>query len=307
MPSGDPAPWLADLARELPQAQVRVWQTGDDAPADYALVWKPPPELLRGRAGLKAVFNLGAGVDAILQLLRDEPGLLAPQVPVIKLDDAGMGVQMVEYVTHAVVRRFRRFDEYEDLQRRHAWHALAIPDRTSYRIGVMGLGALGARVATALAQYGFPVRGWSNSRKTLDGVSAFAGDAELPGFLDRLNVLVDMLPLTRETTGILNSANLARLARGAHLINVARGAHVIEADLLEALDAGQVGWATLDVFRDEPLPADHPFWNSPRITLTPHVSALTEREPSVRQIADRIRSIERGEQVAGVIDVKRGY
>lgn len=303
----DPAPWLADLARQLPQVRTRVWWPGDDEAADYALVWRPPLALLQPRRGLKALFNLGAGVDVLLEFLRQHPALLPPQVPLIKLDDAGMAAQMSQYVSHAVLRHFRRLDEYARLQEAGRWQTLASRDQADYPIGVMGIGALGARVAADLAAMGFVVRGWSRNIKRLDGIDCRHGDAALPGFLDRLQVLVNMLPLTAATENMLNRSLFERLAPGAHVVNVARGAHLVEDDLLAALADGQLGGATLDVFRSEPLPAEHPFWREPRIALTPHVSALTERGESIRQIAAKIRALEKGETVTGVIDRTRGY
>lgn len=301
--SGDPAAWIADLAALLPEAQARVWQPGDTGCADYALVWKPHPEVLRGRTGLKAIFNLGAGVDALLA----QPEALPPGVPVIKLDDAGMGIQMVHYVSHAVLRHFRRLDEYARLKARGLWQELPPRKQTEHTIGVMGLGALGAQVAEALARLGFPVRGWSRSPKELSGVATFHADAGFAPFLDGLHVLVNMLPLTPGTDGILNLRLFAQLAAGAQLINVARGAHLVDEDLMQALACGQLANATLDVFRTEPLPADHPFWREPNIEITPHISALTERTESVRQIVQKIASLEKGEPVTGIIDPTRGY
>lgn len=307
LPSGDPAPWLADLRQHLPGADVRAWQPGDAAPADYVLAWKPPPEVLHKRAGLKGVFNLGAGVDALLRLLRAQPDLLPPGVPLIKLDDAGMGVQMVEYVTHAVVRRFRRFDEYEALKRQQTWRELPARSRGDWPVGVMGLGALGAQVAQALVNLGFPVRGWSRGPKDLPGVTCFEGGQRLPHFLDGLQVLVNMLPLTPDTEGILNRDTFSRLAPGSQLINVARGSHLVEEDLLAALADGRVACASLDVFREEPMPPGHPFWSDPRIEVTPHIAALTEREASVSQIVEKIVALERGAAVTGIVRLDRGY
>lgn len=307
MPGDDASPWIDELAGALPAARVRVWKEGDRSPADYALVWKPTVEVLAGRERLKGVFNLGAGVDVVLGLLRSHPGLLPPHVPLIKLDDAGMAAQMVQYVLHAVLRHFRRFDGYANFQRERRWQPLEADDPASHTVGVMGLGALGTPVATALAQLGFRVRGWSRSRRNVEQVACFAGQDDLPRFLDGQNVLVNLLPLTAETENILNCDVFARLAPGAQLINIARGAHLVEEDLLQALDSGQIATATLDVFRQEPLPADHPFWNHPRIDVTPHVAALTLRRESVRQIAKKIGRLEQGLPVDGVIDVGRGY
>jgi glyoxylate/hydroxypyruvate reductase len=303
----DTRQWLHDLAACLPEAQLREWTPGDDWPADYALLWKPPAELLRPARGLKAVFSLGAGVDAMLALLNAEPALLPPSIPLIKLDDAGMGVQMTHYVCGAVLHRFRRFDDYALGQSVGEWQPLAPFSLQDYPVGVLGVGALGSRVAEGLMQLGFPVRGWSRSGRQLAGMDSFAGKDELPAFLNGLRVLVNMLPLTPDTENILDQAVFNQLRRGAHVINVARGAHIVDADLIASLDNGQVGHATLDVFREEPLPSHHPFWRHGKIRITPHVSALTMREESVDQIAGRIRAMEAGEQVEGIVDRARGY
>lgn len=307
MPGDDASSWINELTRTFPAAHVRVWKEGDRAPADYTLVWKPTSDVLAGRERLKAVFNLGAGVDVVLGLLRSHPDLLPPHVPLIKLDDAGMAPQMVQYVLHAVLRHFRRFDEYAVLQRERRWQPLEAREPSSHIIGIMGLGALGTPVATALAQLGFAVRGWSRSPRIVEQVACFAGPDDLPRFLDGLNVLVNLLPLTAETENILDRSVFSRLATGAQLINIARGAHLVEEDLLQALDSGKVAAATLDVCRHEPLPPDHPFWNDPRIDITPHVAALTLCKASVCQIAEKITRLEHGLPVDGVIDVARGY
>lgn len=303
----DPEPWRAELARRLPEARSRVWQAGDDAPADYVLAWRPPAELLRGRRGLKAVFNLGAGVDALLALLRDDPDMLAPDVPVFKLDDAGMSEQMVHYAAYAVLRHFRSFDEYARQQQQAAWTQLPTREVADFPVGVMGLGALGAEVAQALVALGFPVRGWARSVKRVEGVRCFGGEREFDDFLAGLEVVVNLLPLTAETEGILDRRLFSRLARGARVVNIARGGHLVEADLLAALDAGQLSGASLDVFRDEPLSPDHPFWHHPRIDVTPHIAARTTVAASIGQIAERIRRLELGQAVDGRIDRGRGY
>jgi glyoxylate/hydroxypyruvate reductase A len=295
--------WTDDLAAVLPEADVRIWHEGDNDPADYALVWRPPAAMLRERRGLKAIFNLGAGVDGILQLGGDLP----EGVPIVRLEDAGMAVQMAEYATYAVLRHFRRFDEYEALAAQKRWQPLEPHDKRDFTIGVLGLGVLGTRIAEAMVPFGFPVRGWSRSRKEIAGVSSFAGEAELDAFLQGTRVLVCALPMTPDTVGILNRANLEKLQRGAYLVNVARGAHVVEEDLLALVREGHVAGATLDVFSEEPLPPQHPFWSEPKIAITPHISALTLREESARQIAGKIRALERGEPVTGIVDRMKGY
>jgi len=307
MPNAEAAAWLHDFARLLPQADLREWQPGDTAPADFAVVWRPPREMLAGRADLRAIFNLGAGVDAILALEREQPGTLPPNAPLIRLEDTGMAPQMAEYVTHAVLRYLRRFDEYEALQRERRWQVLDPHPRDTFTVGVLGLGVLGAHVAQTVARFGMPVRGYSRSAKQVEGITTFAGEARFDAFLDGVKVLVNLLPHTPDTANVLNTRTFSKLARGAYLINVARGAHLVEADLLDALASGQLAAATLDVFQEEPLPPDHPFWQEPRITVTPHMSALTLREESVAQIAQKMLALERGEAVGGVVNIERGY
>jgi glyoxylate/hydroxypyruvate reductase A len=296
-------PWARDFAQALPQAEMVTWQEGQPLPpCDYAVLWAPTPVLLDQLAHVKAIFLTGAGVDAILKF-----GDALPDVPIVRLGDAGMGEQMAEYVTYAVLRYFRRFDAYEQQAREGVWNVLAARKKSEFTVGVLGLGKLGIPVVQALRQLGFPVRGWSRTAKDIPGVSCYAGMASLDDFLAGTQVLVSMLPLTAETNNLLDRARLSKLPEGAYLINVARGAQVAEPDLLALIRAGHIAGATLDVFRNEPLPAPHPFWSEPRITITPHISALTCREEAVRQIAHKITMLEQGEHVADVVDRQRGY
>ena len=293
-------PWLVGLRAALPQAEVSQWLPGD-APADHAVVWAPPQQFFDEQTQLKGVFNIGAGVDALLKLR------LPPQATVVRLDDAGMSVQMAEYVCHAVIRHAREFDAYEADTRAGKWSFRKPLDRTDFPVGVMGLGVLGQRVARALQHFEFPVRGWSRSPKNLDGVPCYAGAKQLPEFLASCRVLVCLLPLTPETRDILRRDTLALLQPGGYLINVARGAHLVEEDLLALLHEGHLAGATLDVFRTEPLPAGHPFWQHPQITITPHNSARTMREVSIAQIVGKMAALAQGHRVAGTVDAARGY
>jgi glyoxylate/hydroxypyruvate reductase A len=296
-------PWARDFARALPQAETVAWQDGQPLPpCDYAVLWAPTPALLDQLSRVKAIFLMGAGVDAILKF-----GDALPDVPIVRLGDAGMGEQMAEYVAYAVLRYFRRFDAYEQQAREGVWNPLGARKKEEFTVGVLGLGKLGIPVVQALRQLGFPVRGWSRTAKDISGVACYAGMASLDAFLSGSQVLVSMLPLTPETNNLLDRARLSKLPEGAYLVNVARGAQVAEPDLLALIRAGHIAGATLDVFRNEPLPAPHPFWSEPRITITPHISALTIREDAVRQIAHKIQLLEQGEHVADVVDRTRGY
>ena len=296
-------PWLDGLRAALPGAEVKLWLPGAE-PADYAVVWAPPQQFFDEQTALKGIFNIGAGVDALMKLR------LPAGVPVIRLDDAGMSVQMAEYVCHAVIRHFREFDGYEADTAAGKWSYRKPRVRQDFSVGVMGLGVLGQRVCKALQQFEFPVLGWSRSEKLLDGVQCFSGKDGLSEFLAATRVLVCLLPLTPETENILRLENLQRLQPGAFVINVARGGHLVDDDLTTLIDSGHLAGATLDVFRQEPLPSAHPFWQHPKITVTPHTSARTLRGESIAQIAAKIHALCAGadiSSIAGVVQPGRGY
>lgn len=296
-------PWEREFSAVMPHAETVTWKEGQLLPpCDYAVLWNPAPGLLAQLGDVRAIFLMGAGVDAVLKF-----GDALPRVPLVRLGDAGMGVQMAEYVAHAVLRYFRRFDEYEQQARHGAWNPLPQHPKDSFTIGVMGLGRLGMPVVEAMRHFGFPVRGWSRAPRDIPGVPTYAGMEELDAFLHGTRVLVVLLPLTAETSNLLDRHRLGKLAPGAYLINVSRGAILAEPDLMTLIRSGHIAGATLDVFRHEPLPAPHPFWNEPRISLTPHISALTMRHDAVRQIADKIDALEHGQPVADLVDRQLGY
>jgi glyoxylate/hydroxypyruvate reductase A len=225
----------------------------------------------------------------------------------VRLDDAGMSVQMAEYVCHAVIRHFREFDAYDADTQAGKWSCRKPRSRADFAVGVMGLGVLGERVAKALHVFEFPVNGYSRSPKEVAGVRCFSGTQALPDFLAATRVLVNLMPLTPETENILNQHTLSQLPQGGYVINVARGKHLVEDDLIALIDSGHLAGATLDVFRTEPLPAAHPFWQHSKITVTPHTSARTLREESIAQIVGKIRALGRGEPIQGLVDTVRGY
>ena len=299
-------PWLDGLRAALPDAQVELWSSGAVA-ADYAVVWAPPQTFFDEQTALKGVFNIGAGVDALMNLR------LPAGVPVVRLDDAGMSVQMAEYVCHSVIRHFREFDGYAADVSKGQWSYRKPRARADFPVGVMGLGVLGTRVSQALRQFDFPVLGWSRAAKQLPGVACFSGFGSAGGlndFLAATRILICLLPLTPETENILNHNNLTRLLPGAYVINVARGGHLVDEDLLTLLDSGHLAGATLDVFRQEPLPPAHPFWQHDKITVTPHTSARTLRAESIAQIVGKIRALHTGaaaSSLAGVVDTNKGY
>lgn len=294
--------WLHALRSALPAAEIVPWEAGDTRSADYAIVWKPPAAMLAGHPELKAVFNLGAGVDAILQL-----SVVPDDLPLIRIDDGGMPEQMAEFATQATLRYYRRLDQYEQQARQGQWLPLEPFEKEDFGVGILGMGVLCQRIAASLQHFGFTVHGWSRTSKDVPGMNSFAGAEQLPAFLQRSRVLICMLPLTPETTGILNRTTLSQLPRGTYLINLARSGHLVEADLLPLLEQGQLAGATLDVFAHEPLEPAHPFWRDARITITPHISALTVRSIAAQQIAEKLQALQQDLPVAGLVDRRLGY
>jgi glyoxylate/hydroxypyruvate reductase A len=293
--------WRAALAAALPEAEITVWPALPSV-VDYLVVWKPPDELFARAQSAKAIFNLGAGVDAVMKA-----ATLPAAIPLVRLEDGGMAEQMIDYVTLAVLAAYREQRAYALQQREGLWRPRPGIAKARFGVGLLGFGLLGQATAAALLPFGFPLAGWSRTRKAMPGVTTFAGADELPAFLGRTHVLVCMLPSTPETRDLIDRARLMTLPCGAHLVNVARGDIVVDADLVAALDAGHLAGATLDVFRDEPLPSAHAFWHHPRIEVTPHISAVTLIEESVAQIAGKIRRLEAGQPVTGIVERSRGY
>lgn len=300
-------PWRESLQRALDEAQVaakvEVWNA-QPIGARYAVVWLAPPGLFAAEHDLRAVFNLGAGVE---RLLADES--LPCELPLIRLVDAGMAPRMAEYVCFFLARITRGLHRFGPPPHGLTdWNA----DRPRGKlptVGVMGLGAIGMQIASSAASFGYPVVGWSRTAKPELGFPVYT-ETQLDGFLAATNILVDVLPLTRATENLLDRARLSRLPAGSHVINIGRGATIDDDDLLALLDDGHLASAVLDVFRVEPLPPKHAFWHHPKVTVTPHLSGPTPRAPAARQIAAAIAELERGvgaRELSGYVDRARGY
>ncbi len=303
-PNDDPVAWRRALEEHLGAGlDFRVWpDAGAAAEVDVAVVWKPPPGMLAGFANLKLIASLGMGVDHIFA----DPKL--PQgVKVARIVDPDLVAQMSEYVLHAVLHRHRMFDVYEGFQRQGKWQQIRPPVTAEKRVGIMGLGEIGADAAGKLAGLGFAVAGWSRSAKSIAGIESFHGADGFAPFLARSDIVVCLLPLTPATEGVLDRRAFAAMPAGGYVINAARGGHVVEEDLLAALDSGQIAGAALDVFATEPLPEDHPFWRHPKVRLTPHVAGLTRPETAARQIAENIRRAHAGQPLLNLVDPEAGY
>ena len=301
----DEAAWARRYAEALPGVTVvRQSDSFDPAAVDYIFVWKPKPDAFDGLANLKAVLSLGAGVDALLK----HPSL--PDRPIVRFVDADLTQRMTDYVVAQVTFHQRLGTRFRRDQAAHRWTQLYPPAASETSVGVMGLGELGTDAAGKLKGIGFTVLGWSRSPKQIDGVETFAGDA-LDAFLARTDILVCLLPLTPETTGILNYALFGKLRRrldgGPVIVNAARGGHQVETDIVRALGDGTLGAASLDVFETEPLPADSQLWALDNAYLTPHIAAISNIEAGVRYFSRIIRDHEAGGALPNIVDRQRGY
>ena len=295
--------WIEQLQDLLPDWTIRpIHDPGDVEAVTYAVVWKPATGAFLPFPHLKAIVSLGAGIDHVLA-----DAELPRQVPIIRTVGTDLTQRMREYVALHVLRHHRDMPAISANQRERRWAQLVVPPATQRSVGVMGLGNLGGTAARTLASLGFETLGWSRTKREIDGVTTYAGQAEFADFLARCEILVCLLPLTEATTGILDADLFARLPRGASVINAGRGPHLVEDDLLDALESGQLSHATLDVFHVEPLPSEHPFWAHPAITVTPHIASLIDAPTGSRIVAANIERFETTGHVEDLANAERGY
>lgn len=284
----------------LPGEQIIEWEHGlDCSDVQFVLAWNPPSEVWQQVPNLKAISSYGAGVDGLL--LQSN----LPNVPIARIVDPQLALSMSEYALHAIGHFKLRFNQYLNNKGEQLWKPRRA--KSGNKVGILGLGQLGQQVALSLTRFGYEVSGWSQSPKSIEGVACYCGKEELPSMLETLDYIVCLLPLTKDTHGILNKTLFDTLPKGATLINVARGAHLNEDDLLDALATGQLAGAALDVFTTEPLPALHPFWQQPNILITPHVSAVTSIDAACEQIAENYQRMKQDELLKNTIIRDCGY
>jgi glyoxylate/hydroxypyruvate reductase A len=299
----DPEPWRKVMAQAFPALEFRVFPAlGRIEEIRYALIWKIKGGVLATLPNLRAVFALGAGVDQILV----DP-LFPRHVPLARLVEAGLADQMSEYAMLATLYFHRNLAGYMAQQQRREWRMLPGRHPAERTVGVMGLGVLGGDAARKLAMMGFTTLGWSRTRKSLPGIECFAGAAEQAAFLARSEILINLLPLTAETRGILARPLFDALPDGAFIAHMGRGGQLVEADLLAALDRGKLGGAMLDVFPQEPLPQESPLWAHPRVIVTPHASTQPIAALAERQVVENMRRLAAGETLIGLVDPLVGY
>jgi glyoxylate/hydroxypyruvate reductase len=302
---------FAAVARRLaPDLDLRVApDLGEPAQIHYALTWWPQPGLLKTLPNLRLIVSVGAGVDHLFS----DPDL--PNVPIARFVDPDLTGRMVEYIALHVLYHHRRMSEFRELQARKVWKYLAEPAAHEVRVGLMGLGVLGSAAAAVLKAFGYQVRGWSRSAKSLDGVTCYAGKGQLDAFLAETDILAVLLPLTPDTRGLIDRRLIAKLSQhgrderlpGPVLINAGRGGLQVDADILAALEAGELYAASLDVFEAEPLPHSSPLWAHPRVLVTPHNAAESAPVAIVRYALRQMAAHRKGEPIHHVVDPKQGY
>lgn len=303
----DPEPWLERFRRLAPDLAVVDYRDAyDPAAIRYAACWRPKPGLLAALPNLEVIFNLGAGVDALLA------DTTLPPVPLVRIVNDDLTSRMRDYVVLHVLYHHRRMHRLAEAQRRHDWVDFYQPPPERVRVGILGFGHLGQAAGRALAHLGFQVAGWSRSGAAVPGIDSFAGADELPAFLARTDILVVLLPLTADTRGLIDGKLLGGLAQdgplgGAVLINAGRGGLQVEADILKALDDGTLLSATLDVFEAEPLAKTSLLWDHPRVVVTPHNAADSDPDALVGYVVAQLRRHAAGEGVENVVDRARGY
>jgi glyoxylate/hydroxypyruvate reductase A len=303
----DEPSWADKLRAELaPYPVVRRGDAFDAADVRYIFVWKPKPEAFDGLTGLKAVLSLGAGVDALLR----HPRL--PDAPIVRFVDDDLSQRMSDYVVAHVTMHHRLYTRFRADQKARRWTQLYPPAASETTVGIMGMGVLGQDAARRLLPLGFTLRSWSRTPKTIDGIEGFAGMESFDAFLSGTDILVNLLPLTPETSGILNYETFSKLRRdrldgGPVIVNAARGGHQREADVARALGDGTLGAASLDVFETEPLPVTSPLWDIENCYITPHIAAISNEKSGVSYFSKIIRAHEAGEALVNVVDRGRGY
>lgn len=302
-PTRNPQPWITALTFIDPSIDIQIWPS-DEPKSDvtFALCWQQPEGILNDYPNLKCICSMGAGVD---HLLNDRQ--LPANVPIIRLVDPALNQSMFEYISSAAFFYLRNTALYQTQQLKKKW--LRHPSKTLSKttIGIMGLGQIGKFCAIKLSELGFTVKGWSKTSKTIDGVNTYAGNEQLTDFTKDISILVCLLPLTNELKGVLNLKLFQSLPQGGCLINVARGEHLVESDLLKALSSKHLDSAFLDVFIEEPLPQEHPFWSQSKIQITPHCSSVTEPQSVAEQIINNYQLMKASKKLINLVDINKGY
>ncbi|MBB2157387.1 glyoxylate/hydroxypyruvate reductase A [Gluconacetobacter diazotrophicus] len=294
--------WSALFAAHMPDQKIEIWpDIADPHSVEFLAAWVPPRDLEQTFPNLKVLFSVGAGVDQL------DLSAVPAHVQVVRMIESGLTDGMVDYVRFSVLALHRGMLRYVAQQREQVWKAHPYVPASALTVGVMGLGQLGLPVVEAVRALGYGCRGWARSRRDIDGIPTFAGQEELDAFLGGTDILVCLLPLTAETTGLLARPLFSRLPRGAGLVHCGRGKQLVLDDLMAALDAGELGGAIVDVTDPEPLPPSHALWNRADVLITPHTASITQAETGGKSIVENLQRYRKGDPLKGLVDRTIGY
>ena len=300
-PNRNASKLVSKLKSMQPDIDIRVWpEVGEPSEIDFVVTWKHPPGELKKYPNLKAISSYGAGVD---HLLKDPD--LPDHIPITRIVDKKLVHDLKEFVIAVVLNHKRFLDAYKKNQSIKHW--APIPMNPKKTVGILGLGQIGSKIAEGFVHLDFHVCGWDRIPKPIQSVECYQGNEQLDQLLSLVDYLICSLPLTPLTKNILNSTTFNKLKRGAYIINIARGDHLVEEDLLKAIEDGQVSGACLDVFGTEPLPPDHPFWEHPKITITPHIAGITDPESVAVQLFENYQRVQKGVELLNTIDIQLGF
>ncbi len=295
--------WIDAFSRVMPELEVRLWpDTGDPSEINCALLWGPPPELFDRLDNLEVIFSIGAGVDSLLNC-----PALPVHLPIVRMVESELTAGMVEFCLFHILRFHRLMPQFESNRIARRWEELTQAPASEITVGVMGLGVLGRALARQLNALRYQVVGYRRSAGDIAGMEIFHGEEQLEAFMRRSEMLVALMPSTRETRGLVNRKTLSWLPSGAYFINAGRGDLVNEQDLVSALDEGSLSGAALDVFETEPLPDDSALWTHDKVYLTPHIASITHPPTACRYIADAINDFRQDKPWPNLVETDRGY
>jgi len=299
----NPNPWAKALQEKIPDTKVEIYPNVENKDAvDFVICWKPKSNILKEFPNIKVIQSVGASIDHIIN-----SQLIDHNHIITRIVDKKLSSDMWEFLISIVLSQLKNNTIYAKQQQTKIWEQHNYASINNTTISILGLGSIGGYVAKKFAEIGFKVKGWSTSKKNILNVESFIHKEELNAFLNDSDFLINLLPLTEKTEGILNKELLKKLPKNAFLINVGRGEHLIEEDLVELLDNGKLSGALLDVFREEPLPEKHPFWLHPKIQITPHVASLTSIESATNQIIENYWLFLNKQQLLNVVTIEKGY
>jgi len=299
----DSGPWEKILKEKLPNTLIEVYpKVKDSSTVNFVICWKPKNNVLSKFPNVKVIQSVGASIDHITNSQK-----ISNSTIISRIVDKQLSIDMWEFLVAVVLSEIKILPDYANQQRLKIWKQHQYQSIKNTTIAILGLGKIGGLVAENFANLGFKVKGWSSSKKEISNVHSFSGEHEFDDFLENSNFLINLLPLTKQTEGILNEKILQKLTTGTFLINVGRGEHLIDKDLIKLLDSSHLSGALLDVFHEEPLPKNHPFWTHPKIKITPHIASLTNVESVINQVIENYQRFINNQELLHTVSIQKGY